>query len=239
MLTAHHSARPRTGELGPWAVLRRLAGATGGPRCELCGAPLPAPHRHLLGRERELACACDACALLLGAAGSGRYAALPRSPRRLAAWRPGEAEWGALGIPIGLAYILRREDGTMRAFYPSPAGATEAPLEAEAWERMIAGSGALAAMAPEVEALLAQRAREPHEYFLAPLDRCYELTALLRLHWRGFSGGVEVWRRLESFFADLGAAADENGEASAPASAPAENAGAGAAGAADAAEAAS
>jgi hypothetical protein len=41
------------------------------------------------------------------------------------------------------------------------------------------------------------------DYFLAPIDACFELVGLIRLHWRGLSGGTEAWREIEAFFARL------------------------------------
>ena len=41
------------------------------------------------------------------------------------------------------------------------------------------------------------------EYYLLPIDECYKLVWLIRAHWQGFSGGVAVWKELESYFADL------------------------------------
>jgi hypothetical protein len=54
-----------------------------------------------------------------------------------------------------------------------------------------------------VEALLVNRLRGANLYFIVPIDCCYELVGLIRRHWRGFSGGDEVWQKLESFFASL------------------------------------
>jgi hypothetical protein len=42
---------------------------------------------------------------------------------------------------------------------------------------------------------------------MAPIDRCFELVGLIRISWRGLSGGQEVWERIDTFFADLRAAA--------------------------------
>jgi hypothetical protein len=48
----------------------------------------------------------------------------------------------------------------------------------------------------------ADSSRAP-EYFLAPIDTCYELVGLIRANWRGLSGGTEVWREVANFFAQL------------------------------------
>ena len=52
----------------------------------------------------------------------------------------------------------------------------------------------LESLEPDVEALLVNRvghAREASaaEYYIAPIDACYQLVGLIRVHWRGLSGG--------------------------------------------------
>jgi hypothetical protein len=41
------------------------------------------------------------------------------------------------------------------------------------------------------------------DYFIAPIDACFELAGLIRIHWRGFSGGETVWREIEKYFTTL------------------------------------
>ena len=91
----------------------------------------------------------------------------------------------------------------MAAYYPSPAGATESLLPLTAWETLVGANPVLRDMRPDVETLLVNRVRETREYFLAPIDVCFELVGLIRVHWRGFSGGEEVWREIDRFFARL------------------------------------
>ena len=47
------------------------------------------------------------------------------------------------------------------------------------------------------------RGAAPAEYYLVPIDECYKLVGLIRTHWRGLSGGTEVWREIGAFFAAL------------------------------------
>ncbi len=60
---------------------------------------------------------------------------------------------------------------------------------------------------PEVEALLINRVGGARDHYIAPIDRCFELVGLIRISWRGLSGGQEVWERIDTFFTDLRAAA--------------------------------
>jgi hypothetical protein len=41
------------------------------------------------------------------------------------------------------------------------------------------------------------------EYYLAPIDVCFELVGLIRVHWRGLAGGESVWGEIDRFFSRL------------------------------------
>ncbi len=109
-----------------------------------------------------------------------------------------------LRLPIDLAFFLRNSSaGRVIAFYPSPAGPTESLLSLEAWDDIVRNNPVLTDLQSDVEALLVNRIRDNREYYIAPLDECYKLTGLIRIHWRGFSGGDEAWRQIDQFFASL------------------------------------
>jgi hypothetical protein len=54
-----------------------------------------------------------------------------------------------------------------------------------------------------VEALLLRPTGDRFECYLAPIDASYELVGRVRLGWKGFDGGEEVWNEIESFFSTL------------------------------------
>jgi hypothetical protein len=115
-----------------------------------------------------------------------------------------DAEWEALLIPIGLAFFVNRSpDGRTLAFYPGPAGCTESLLSLDAWKEIAARNPSLNGMEPDTEALLVNRIGGTREHYVVPLDRCYELVGLIRLHWRGLSGGEDAWREIRRFFTAL------------------------------------
>jgi hypothetical protein len=91
----------------------------------------------------------------------------------------------------------------LKAMYPSPAGATESLLPIKAWDSLVANNIRLARMEPDVEALLINRVGSKREYYLAPIDVCFELVGLIRVHWRGLSGGEIVWGEIDQFFSRL------------------------------------
>jgi len=135
---------------------------------------------------------------------NGRFKLVPRDARRLRNFEISDAEWEALALPIDLAFVFYSTGfGKMTAMYPSPAGATESLLPLTAWETLGANNPDLTGMLPDVEALLANRVGDTRAYFIAPIDKCYELVGTIRKHWKGLSGGEEVWREIDKFFAAL------------------------------------
>jgi hypothetical protein len=71
------------------------------------------------------------------------------------------------------------------------------------WNSLVTANPPLAAMETDVEALLVNRLGTARNYFIAPIDACFELVGAIRLHWRGLSGGERVWEEIEEFFARL------------------------------------
>ena len=172
--------------------------------CELCGVELMAEHEHVLDIEQHrLSCACTACAILFSG-GNARHKRVPRRADVLRDFQISDAGWESLLIPIGLAFFYRSSSsGRPVAMYPSPAGATESLLELTAWQDLVAENPLLGELEPDVEALLVNRVAAAREYYRVSIDRCYELVGLIRLNWRGLSGGSEVWQKIGGFFDDL------------------------------------
>jgi len=176
-------------------------------RCEMCATEVPAVHGHVADLDNAtLACVCRACYLLFteSGAGGGRYRGVP--DRYLAdPARPMAAEeWDSLQIPVGLAFFLRSSrSGETHAFYPSPAGATESTLDLAAWARLTAGYPLLGEAQPDTEAVLICRGDTGVEYYLVPIDACYELAGRMRLYWRGFDGGAQARAAITDFLADV------------------------------------
>lgn len=200
---------PERGEIAarsPMAALRRFARAgevEQTEHCELCGAALPAEHPHLFDRQSgRIACGCPACAILMVNRPDARFIRVPKTVRDLPEFSMSDAQWQSLRVPIDLAFFVVRA-GRPAAFYPSPAGATEAPIEPEAWKALVIENPAIASLTPEVEALLVNRLFGQRLYFCAPIDACFELVGLVRVHWRGLSGGTEVWKQVNAFFAGV------------------------------------
>lgn len=184
-------------------------------RCELCSAELsPHPHHEHLFEpsSRQFHCSCTPCAMLFPADADKRYRKVPRRLWYLEGFAMTDMQWESLAIPVNMAFLhTTSPDGAVRAYYPSPAGATELMLTLKGWEELVAVNPVLGKMVPDVEALLVNRVSGARDAYLAPIDKCYELVGLIRISWRGLSGGQEVWDRITTFFTDLRAAATDKG----------------------------
>lgn len=193
-----------TAKSNPLEALRRFARPTVAAEveeCDFCSVPLPPTHRHLLETgTRKIICACDACALRFDNV-VGRFKLVPRDSHRLSDFRLTDAQWESFSLPIALAFFYRDSAANkVIALYPSPAGAMESLLPISSWERVVSDNRILGEMQPDVEALLVNRLNDRREFYLAPIDVCFELVGLIRMHWRGFSGGDKVWHEIEQFF---------------------------------------
>jgi len=194
--------------------LARLAARRGEPaperrleRCDLCGAPIDARHRHLLDVERrELRCTCRACALLFDrpAAARGTLRLVGDRHAAIADLALDDAAWEDLRVPVDIVFFVDdAREGRVRAYYPSPMGATESLLALGAWADLVTANPILGSLEPDVEALLVNRVRGARGHWIVPIDECHALVGLIRMHWRGFTGGRAVWEQLAGFFAEL------------------------------------
>jgi hypothetical protein len=184
---------------GALARVIRGSGRTAADRCDLCGEPVPADHRHVLDTDSgEPMCACHPCSLLFDQDAAGRYRQVPSRRLRLA-----PVPTGTLGVPVGLAFFVARRDGTVLAHYPSPAGPTRWEADPRAWRELLDRCAELRELRTEVEALLVNTARGRQDHWLVPVDDCFRLVALVRREWRGLSGGSTVWPAIERFFDEL------------------------------------
>lgn len=185
--------------------------------CEMCSAELRGEHQHLIDPvARKLVCACDACAILFSSQSAMKYKRVPRRIRALPQFRMTESQWEGLMIPIEMAFFFKSGGpGEVNAFYPGPAGATESLLSLGTWSEIESENPPLQEMELEVEALLANRVGVGRgtaaQYYIVPIDECYKLVGLIRLHWHGLSGGTEVWREVSKFFSSLHDRAESSG----------------------------
>jgi Family of unknown function (DUF5947) len=185
----------------PVAALRRFVRSREPEeRCDTCGISLEGDHAHSFDlASRRVRCACQACLALYP-----DHLPIPRRVQALPDFQISDAQWDDLMIPISLAFFsFSTSAQCWVALYPGPAGAAESLLRLGAWEEIASGNYTLNNIQPDVEALLVNRVGERHEYFIVPVDECYKLVGLIRLKWRGLSGGALVWGEIARFFDQL------------------------------------
>jgi hypothetical protein len=178
-------------------------------KCDFCAAPVPPIHTHFFDASaRTILCACQACAILFSNPDS-KYRRVPRGKRLVRGLEMPEALWEDLAIPINIAFFYHDSNSNRaKASYPSPAGAVESQLSLDRWEELAARNPILRTLEPDVEGLLANRldllapGTDP-QYYLLPIDEYFKLVGLIRISWRGLSGGAEMWSELGRYFATL------------------------------------
>jgi hypothetical protein len=176
-------------------------------RCDLCRAPIPDDHRHMLHLvDRRIVCTCEACWALHS--GDAEYRPTGMRTVWLDGFTCSEETWAAFGIPIGLAFFMRSTvTESVVAFYPSPAGATESELSLQAWDALVSENPILEQLDTDAEALVVNRISAPPQYALVPIDQCYALVGLIKSNWEGISGGRAIEEAVPQFFAALRARA--------------------------------
>jgi hypothetical protein len=209
------TARRRAGLVARMRAIAQANGesANGGPlsapeeRCDLCNAPMPDDHRHLLHlEERRILCSCEPCWALHS--GDPEYRPAGMRTVWLEDFECPDEVWASFQIPIGLAFFMRSSTtGGVVAFYPSPAGATESELDLEAWDAFVEANPRLADLDPDGEALVVNRLGDAPQYVIAPIDDCYRLVGMIKSRWEGISGGSAVETAVPGFFDDLRARA--------------------------------
>jgi hypothetical protein len=189
-----------------FSALKRFARSSPpAEQCDLCGAVLEPVHPHLLERKnRRIVCGCEPCSILFCDRDDGKYMRIPRRPRLLKEFQFTDLEWEEMTLPINLAFFFRDAEGHVKAAYPSPAGAIESQLPLSSLAEHFASVPELAAMKPEVEALLVNRVSgRSTPCMIAPVDECFRLVGIIRMSWRGLSGGRDVWNAVDEFFDQL------------------------------------
>ena len=173
-------------------------------RCEMCGVAIADEHGHVADtQDHRLLCVCRPCYLLFSADGAGgaRFRGVGTTVRVVDDLVLGEQDWSALQIPVELAFFFSQGDPpTYAAFYPGPSGATQSTLDLSSWQDVLAANAALAAVQPDVEAVLLRHHDPGFTCYVTPVDVCYELVGIVRQHWVGLAGGAEVWDRIDAFF---------------------------------------
>jgi hypothetical protein len=185
--------------------LRRIVARGQVPKaasCDLCASPLAEGHAHLFETAtRKTVCACQACGILFPSRAQARFRRIPTRVVMLNDFDPTGELWAALEIPVDLAFLaLAGSEKVPVASYPSPAGTLPGVIHREAWNRLRNAHPVLDSLEEDVEAVLVRLRGQDREAFVVPVDLCHELSGLVRLRWKGLSGGTEVRTAIDAFF---------------------------------------
>ncbi len=216
MSSPERSNNKENGAAAPLDILRQFArkreARPPSEQCEMCSAEIPANHRHMLELSRNtLVCVCRPCSILFGdsGAGNGKYRLVPSRYLLLSDFSMTDEQWDDLMVPVNMVYVFNNSlQNRVTAFYPSPAGAIESTLNMDGWNTLLANNPVLQDLEPDVEALLINRVGNNatgtyREHYIVPIDTCFELVGLIRLKWRGLSGGEDAWKAIAEFFTNL------------------------------------
>jgi hypothetical protein len=173
--------------------------------CDFCKAAISQSHQHVINVEtRVVECVCDPCAVLFPNHTNAKHKRIPRTVHALPEFRMTEEQWEKLVIPIGIVFLYHSSrQRHVVGLYPSPAGAVESQLELGVWNEIERENPGLESLEPDVEGILIDRMRKPHEYLRIPIDECFRLVGMVRVEWRGFTGGSAVRKRISSFVDSL------------------------------------
>jgi hypothetical protein len=89
------------------------------------------------------------------------------------------------------------------ALYPSPAGPVESQLTFDIWEEIVRENHDVRMLESDVEGLLVYRVGTAREHYIVPIDECFKLIGIIRINWKGFSGGLAMWREIGRFLERL------------------------------------
>ena len=196
---------------GGFEVLRRFAKArVPVERCDLCGVEVAPMHDHLIDPVRAPA-RLRLWRLRGALQRAGRHQVQAGAPARDGARRAHHQR-----CPVGGAPAADRP-GLLLRQHAAGAGGGVLP-EPGRRHRVAAGArdlGGDPARAPGPRATCSPTfrrcsstgsgaARRPTVCYLVPIDQCFRLVGIIRMHWKGFTGGTAVWEEIDRFFADLG-----------------------------------
>jgi hypothetical protein len=180
-------------------MLKAFLSGESASTCELCSVAIAPHHDHVLTlATQELACCCQACALLFDHEAAPRRRVVRHAQRLAVAIT--DAEWATLGVPVALVFFVRdSSDAPVHAEYPSPSGRIRSELPAGVWSALEAVHPELTQLAPVTQAFMVDRgSRSVHR---VSIDRCYELSGAVRRAWASGAGSARA--AIERFYADL------------------------------------
>ena len=208
---------------GGFEVLRRFAKARAPvERCDLCGLEIGPDHDHLIDpAERRLVCACGACAVLFSAQAGTKFKRVPQDVTRT---RRADDQRLRSGRRSGCRSIWRSSTTARRRDGWWPATPVRRARRSPCWSSRpgrkssasIPSSPACSPTSRRCWSTACAAARTRTACFLVPIDQCFRLVGIIRMQWKGFTGGTAVWEEIDGFFAELARWRARRGQGSVP-----------------------
>ena len=172
--------------------------------CDLCSAPLDSkacpPSRR---RATQVMCACTPCAVLFTDSMTRFRGISSADVRHLPDCCLTHEDLGGVGYSDQSCFCVSfQRDRADDCLISKPWGRNRASLPADVWEEIVTHEPRLAKMQDDVQAFLVNRLAEPYQYYMAPIDKCFELVGTVRLYWKGFTGGTESGNRSRTCLLD-------------------------------------
>lgn len=161
--------------------------APGQSSCPLCSADMELSSNHLFEVAiREVVTVCDDCALKYERLPGGPLKSIPRETRPLLDFRMPHSI-SAIQFKGNVTFLFySTATAKIMSICPTANGPVESTVSREIWKQLIEANPVLQEMRPDVEALLMTGNEDLREFFVAPIDVCYDLVKMFRKDWRDF-----------------------------------------------------
>ena len=145
--------------------------------CRFCSSALDSPPNPLfeVATQRVLF-ACNPCASRFEKRSGGPFKLIPRSTRQIEDFRMPEVPWQTYDLPGNVTFVFYcTAAAKLLSVCKVAAGTVDLTVPREVWKAIIEANPVLEEMRPDVEGLLIIHTGDSREYFIAPIDVCYNL----------------------------------------------------------------
>ena len=146
--------------------------------CRFCSAPLDTFSNPLFEvATQRIVPACEKCASRFSRNDGRPFKLIPRETRALENFQMPDVSWQAFNLSAGVTFVFYSTAATALLSVCKMAAMTvESTVPREVWKAIVEANPALEEMRPDVEGFLIVHALDFKEYYIAPIDVCYNLV---------------------------------------------------------------